>query len=74
MLVGYGFDMLAGLSSKKRPISSIRVKTFMGTTAFCTDISETGFSPPCSLTEGIERTLRHEFLEDHSGDKLFYSE
>ena len=73
VLVGY-VDMLAGLSGKKLPISSIRVKKFMGTTAFSTTISETAFSPSCSVTEGIERTLRHEFLEDHSGDELFYSE
>ena len=60
-LAGYGFDMLAALTGKKLPISSIRVKKFMGTTAFSTGISETGFSPSCSLAEGIERTLRHEF-------------
>ena len=74
VLAGYGFDMLAAVTGKKLPVSSIRVKKFMGTTAFSTAISETGFSPSCSLEEGIERTLRHEFLEDHSGDKLFYSE
>lgn len=74
VLAGYGFDILAAISRKKLPISSIRVKKFMGSTAFSTAISETGFSPSCSLAEGIERTLRHEFLEDHSGDKLFYSE
>ncbi|WP_040481839.1 NAD-dependent epimerase/dehydratase family protein [Luminiphilus syltensis] len=74
VLVGYGFDMLATITHSKLPVSSIRVKKFMGTTAFTTSISETGFSPSCSLAEGIERTLRHEFLEDHSGHKLFYSE
>ncbi|WP_435219115.1 NAD-dependent epimerase/dehydratase family protein [Luminiphilus sp. nBUS_07] len=74
ILAGYGFDMLAALTGKKYPISSIRVKKFMGTTAFSTAISETGFVPSYSLAEGIERTLRHEFLEDHSADKLFYTE
>ena len=74
VMAGYGFDMLAAITGKKLPISSIRVKKFMGTTVFSTAISETGFSPSCSLADGIERTLRHEFLEDHSGDKLFYSE
>ena len=74
VLAGYGFDMLAVLTGKKLPISSIRVKKFMGTTSFGTAIFSTGFSPSCSLAEGIERTLRHEFLEDHSRDKLFYSE
>ena len=74
VLAGYGFDMLAAVSGKKLPISSIRVKKFMGTTAFSTALGETGFTPSYSLTEGIEQTLRHEFLEDHSDDKLFYSE
>ena len=74
ILVGYGFDMLAAITGIKLPISSIRVKKFMGTTAFSTSISESGFSPSFSLAEGIERTLRYEFLEDHSDDKLFYSE
>lgn len=74
VLAGYGFDTLAALTGKNLPISSIRVKKFMSTTAFSTGISETGFVPSCSLAESIERTLRHEFLEDHSGDKLFYSE
>lgn len=74
LLAGHGFDVLTALTGQKFPISSIRVKKFMGTTAFSTAISETGFSPSCSLEEGIERTLRHEFLEDHSNAKIFYSE
>lgn len=74
VLAGYGFDILAAVTGKKLPISSIRVKKFMSTTAFNTALSETGFIPTCSLAEGIERTLRHEFLEDNSGVRLFYSE
>ena len=74
VLAGYGFDMLAAITGKKLPISSIRVKKFMGTTAFNTSVSETGFEPSLSLEQGIERTVRYEFLEDHTGEKLFYSE
>jgi len=74
MFAGYCFDMLAALTGKKLPISSIRVKKFMATTTFTASLDATGFSPSTSLAEGIERTLRHEFLEDHTGDKLFYSE
>ena len=74
VLAGYGFDMLAAITGKKLPISSIRVKKFVETTAFSTSINQTGFVPSCALTEGIERTLRHEFLEDHSRDKLLHSE
>ena len=74
VLVGYCFDTLAAVIGRSLPLSSIRVKKFMGTTAFSSSISETGFSPSTTLAEGIEQTLRHEFLEDHCGDKLFYSE
>ncbi len=74
ILAGYGFDALTAITGKTFPISSIRVKKFMGTTAFGTAINKTGFSPSISLAEGIERTLRHEFLEDHSGEKLIDSE
>ena len=73
-LAGGCFDILAWISGKKLPISSIRVKKFMSTTAFSTSISKTGFEPSCALAKGIERTLRYEFLEDNKGDKLFYSE
>lgn len=74
VLIGYGFDALAAITGKKLPVSSIRVKKFMGTTAFKTSVSKTGFSPKFSLAEGIERTLKYEFLEDNSGDKVFYTE
>jgi len=74
VLLGYGFDMLAAITGKKLPISSIRVKKFMGTTAFNTSISETGFTPSSNLDQGIERTLRHEFVENHKAEKVFFSE
>ena len=74
VFAGYGFDMLAALARKKLPISSIRVKKFMGTTAFDTSIAETGFTPPYTLNEGLEKTLRHEFLENHANKTLFHSE
>lgn len=74
VLAGYGFDALAKITGKKLPVSSIRVKKFLRTTAFNTSVSETGFEASCTLSEGIERTLRHEFLEDHSGEHIFYSE
>ena len=74
ILAGYGFDGLAATIGKKLPISSIRVKKFMGTTAFNTSISKTGFKPSSSLVQGIEQTLRHEFLENHKAEKVFFSE
>lgn len=73
-LAGYGFDLLAFLLRRRLPISSIRVKKFMGTTAFSTSINAIGFEPTFSLIEGLERTLKYEFIEDHEGEKVFYSE
>ena len=73
LLAGYGFDVLSAITGKKLPVSSVRVKKFMGTTAFDTSISTTGFVPSFTLTEGIERTLRHDFLGGE-GDDVFYTE
>ena len=73
-LIGYGFDLMALVSRRNLPISSIRVKKFMGTTAFSSSIASAGFSARFTLAEGLERTLRHEFLEHHSDEQVFYSE
>ena len=74
MAIGYFADVVAKLTGKTLPISSIRVKKFMGTTQFASSISETGFVPPVSLEEGLARTLRYEFLEDNSDKQIFETE
>ena len=74
ILIGYGFDALAAMTRKSFPVSSIRVKKFITTTAFDTMVSETGFKPRYALKEGLERTLRYEFLEGNSADQIFYTE
>jgi len=71
MAIGYFADVVAKLTGKTLPVSSIRVKKFMGTTQFASSVSETGFVPPVSLEDGLARTLRYEFLEDNS-DKLTF--
>ena len=60
-LVGYGADAVAAITGKRLPVSAIRVKKFMSTTAFNSNVSATGFVPPFTLEEGIDRTLKHEF-------------
>jgi nucleoside-diphosphate-sugar epimerase len=72
--IGYFADFVAKLTGKTLPISSIRVKKFMGTTQFASSVSETGFVPPVSLEEGLARTLRYEFLEDNSDKRTFETE
>ena len=74
ILVGFGCDWLAIIRRKKLAISSIRVKKFMGTTAFNTSISQSGFRPSVSLEDGLKKTLEYEFLEDNGEKKIFFTE
>jgi nucleoside-diphosphate-sugar epimerase len=74
MMAGLAFDLLARITGKTFPISSIRVKKFCATTQFDTAIMKSGFVPPCSLHEGLERTLHYEFLEDNRDAAVFFTE
>lgn len=76
MLGGFGFDLLAKISGKKMSVSSVRVKKFCATTQFdATKIYVSGFIPPYTLGEGLERTLTYEFLANQDLNKvLFVSE
>lgn len=61
MFAGYCFDILAKMTGKKLPISSIRVKKFCSNTLFETSIGNTGFKAPVTLEEGLRKTIEHEF-------------
>jgi len=74
MTIGYFADYVAKVTGKTLPVSSIRVKKFMGTTQFASSVSETGFVPVVSLEEGLAQTLRYEFLEDNSDKQTFETE
>ena len=74
VLVGYFADLVSKITNKKLPISTIRVKKFLNTTQFDSSVSETGFEPPYSLNEGLERTIKYEFLEDNSDKPQFKTE
>ena len=74
MLIGYFADFIAKMSGKSLPVSSIRVKKFLGTTQFGSSVSDSGFVTPVSLEEGLARTLRYEFLEDNSDKQTFETE
>jgi GlcNAc-P-P-Und epimerase len=74
MAIGYFADVVTKLTDKTLPVSSIRVKKFMGTTQFASSVSKTDFVPPVSLEEGLARTLRYEFLEDNSDKRTFETE
>lgn len=75
MAGGYCFDLLALISRKKLSISSVRVRKFCSTTQFdSSKVMKTGFTPPCSLEEGIARTLEYEFIHPRKDETVFVSE
>ncbi|MFZ4263462.1 NAD-dependent epimerase/dehydratase family protein [Sphingobacterium sp. HJSM2_6] len=62
MFGGYGFDLLAFVTGKKLPISSIRVRKFCANTKYDSRKSKTaGFNPPYTLEEGLKNMLENEF-------------
>lgn len=62
ILGGYCFDLLAKVTGKKLPISSIRVKKFCSSTEINSDkLDQSGFVRPVDFKEGLQRTLTAEF-------------
>ena len=74
LLIGYIADSIRFLIRIELPISSIRVKKFMGTTQFNSSILKTDFIAPVTLEEGLEKTIRYEFEEDNSTNRTFDAE
>ena len=63
MIIGYGFDFLSFMSGKKLSISSVRIKKFCATTQFDATKCHKVFNSPHTLSEGLDHTLKHEFLK-----------
>lgn len=62
ILGGYTFDLMAKLTGKKYPVSSIRIKKFTAETTVSTDrLLESGFHSPYCLEEGLRKMIRHDF-------------
>ena len=75
MCGGYCFDVLAKITGKKLPITSVRVKKFCATTQFdSSKMMSTGFEPPYTLEEGLARTLEFEFVHPRGDEVVFKSE
>jgi len=72
--IGKGFDLVAAITGKRLAISSIRVKKFCANSVYNTAIDETGFVPPVPLAKALEQTIRHEFIEKHHDEPLYFSE
>ena len=72
--IGKGFDLVAAITGKRLAISSIRVKKFCANSVYNTAIEKTGFVPPVPLAQALEQTIRHEFIEKHDNEPLYFSE
>jgi nucleoside-diphosphate-sugar epimerase len=63
LMGGYCCDILAKVTGKTYPISSIRIKKFCADTVINTDkLQHTGFVPSYTLTVGLTRMIKSEFL------------
>jgi len=61
---GLIFDLMARITGKKFPISSIRIKKFCATTQIdASKAHSSGFKAPFTYAEGLDRTLKSEFGE-----------
>ena len=72
--IGKGFDLVAALTGKRFAISSIRVKKFCANSVYNTAIDQTGFVPPVPLEKALAQTVRHEFIEKHDDEPLYFTE
>lgn len=62
---GKVFDLLARVTKRQLPISSVRIRKFAASTvADTTTLEATGFQRPFTLREGLRRTVRAEFGVD----------
>lgn len=75
LLLGYIADMVAKVTGKNFPVSSIRVRKFCASTAFKSKkLDLDGFRPPFQIKEGLQRTLQAEFIAPDSNMEIFFTE
>ena len=72
--LGHLADSLSKISGKHFSVSKIRVKKFLATTQFSSSIQDSDFVAPVSLKDGINKTLKYEFIEDNSNKRTFETE
>lgn len=72
--IGKGLDLVAAITGKRLAISSIRVKKFCANSVYNTELDKTGFVAPIPLGQALAQTIRHEFIEKHDREPLYFSE
>ena len=75
IIIGYTADLLAKVSGKNLPVSSIRVKKFASSTEFSSAKGNLDkFVAPFRLGDGLQRTLQSEFIAPDPNREIFYTE
>ena len=75
LIFGYTADVIAKITGKNLPVSSIRVKKFTSSTEFqSAKASLDNFHAPFTLYDGLSRTIESEFLEPDISREIFYTE
>ena len=75
MILGYTADLVAKITGKNMPASSIRVKKFASSTEFrSAKASLDNFVAPFSLSDGVQRTLQGEFIAPDPNREIFFTE
>jgi len=75
LILGFTADLVAKISGKNLPVSSIRVKKFTSSTEFQSAKSKLdNFEAPFGLNQGIERTLQSEFISPKPNREIFFTE
>ena len=75
IILGYAADLVAKLSGKNLPVSSLRVMKFVSSTKFkSAKASLDNFQAPFSLNDGVQRTLQSEFISPDPNREIFYTE
>ena len=65
LFAGYIFDLLAKITGKELPVSSIRIKKFCAKTQFSSkNIENYKFSAPYSLQDAVVKTISQEFMSE----------
>lgn len=75
LVIGYAADLIATLSGKTLPVSSIRVKKFVSSTEFKSAKNKLdNFNAPYGLSESVDQTLQNEFITPDPNREIFLTE
>ena len=75
IILGFTADLVAKISGRNLPVSSIRVQKFASSTEFkSSKVSLDDFTPPFTLKEGLQRTLHNEFVICDPDAEIFLTE